>query len=154
MRRLFAAVSLLAAWGGVSAQAMPSGAAVYATHCVACHQAGGQGAPGVAPPLAGNVTRHADNGEGRTYLVRVPLTGMVGTITVDGVRYVGNNMPSFATLGDAEVAAVIGHVLREFNGVTDLAWLTPEFVAGVRKAGGTPNETHKLRGKLAAGSGG
>lgn len=108
----------------------------------------------MAPPLAGNITGHAGNTEGRGYLVRVPLTGMVGTITVDGVRYVGNNMPSFATLGDAELVAVIGHVLREFNGVTDLAWLTADFVAGVRKAGGTPNETHKLRGKLAAGAGG
>lgn len=156
MHQLFAAC-LLVAHAGVlfagDASGAP-GASLYATHCVACHQPGGQGAPGVAPPLAGNVARHAGNPEGRGYLVRVPLTGMVGTITVDGVRYVGNNMPSFPALSDAEVAAILGHVLQDFNGIGDVTWLTPEFVAGIRKAGGTPNETHKLRGKLAAAAGG
>jgi hypothetical protein len=77
---------------------------------------------------------------------------MVGTITVEGIRYYGN-MPSLATLSDTEIAAILGHVLRDFDGVADLAWLTPEFVAGVRKGGGTPNDTHKLRGRLPAATG-
>lgn len=155
MRQMFAAGLLILCGGVALAEEAPAkaGAGLYATHCVACHQPAGQGAPGVAPPLMGNVAYHADNAEGRAYLVRVPLTGMVGTITVDGVRYMGNNMPSFPALGDAEVASVLAHVLREFNGVSDVTWLTPEFVAGIRKAGGSPNETHKLRGKLAAGAG-
>ena len=151
MRLVFTTIAGLFAVGAALAQ---DGTALYATHCVACHQAGGQGAPGVAPPLAGNVARHAASVEGHSYLVRVPLTGMVGTITVDGVRYLGNNMPSFASLGDAEIAAVVAHVLRDFNGVSDVAWLTSDFVASVRKAGGTPNETHKLRGKLLMETGG
>lgn len=152
MRQLFA-TCLLTLHAGVlfaqNAQDKP-GASIYATHCVACHQPDGQGAPGVAPPLASNVGRHAGTPEGRNYLVRVPLTGMVGSITVDGVRYLGNNMPSFAALSDADIASVIGHVLREFNGVAEVAWLTPEFVSGVRQTGGTPNETHKKRGRLPA----
>jgi mono/diheme cytochrome c family protein len=156
MRRLFAA-SLLLLNGGVllaeDAQGKP-GAGVYAANCVACHQPDGQGAPGVAPPLAGNVGRHVGSPEGRNYLARVPLTGMVGTITVDGVRYVGNNMPSFAALSDADIASVVGYVLRNFNGIADVDWLTPEFVAGVRQTGGTPNETHKQRGRLPVAAGG
>lgn len=155
MARVFIASLLLCAAGGLIAEegSVRSGAELYAAHCIACHQAGGQGAPGIAPPLAGNVGRHAANPEGRAYVVRVPLTGMVGSITVDGVRYSGN-MPAVAALGDAEVASVVGHVLRDFNGVADVSWLTAEFVAAVRKAGGTPNETYRLRGRLAAGAGG
>jgi len=156
MRQLFAAF-LLALHAGVlfaeDAQGK-AGAGIYATHCVACHQPEGQGAPGVAPPLAGNIGRHVASPEGRNYLVRVPLFGMVGTITVDGVRYLGNNMPSFVALSDANIAGVVGYALREFNGVTDISWLTPEFVASVRQAGGTPNETHKQRARLPVAAGG
>ncbi|MDP3538329.1 MAG: cytochrome c [Azonexus sp.] len=156
MRQLFA-TCLLTLHAGMllaqDAQGKP-GAGIYATHCVACHQPDGQGAPGVAPPLAGNVGRHAGNPEGRNYLARVPLVGMVGTITVDGVRYLGNNMPSFSALSDADIASVVGYVLRDFNGVADLSWLTPDFVAGVRQSGGTPNETHKQRGRLPVATGG
>lgn len=156
MRQLFAACLLTFSVGAVIAQDSSGkpGAGVYAAHCVACHQPDGQGAPGVAPPLAGNVGRHAASPDGRNYLARVPLTGMVGTIAVDGVRYVGNNMPSFAALSDADIASVIGYVLRDFNGIDDISWLTPAFVAGVRQTGGTPNETHKQRGRLAAATGG
>lgn len=155
MRRLFMACLLLLDTGVLLAgdAAGQPGAGVYATHCVACHQADGQGAPGIAPPLAGNVGRHAASEAGRNYVVRVPLTGMVGAITVDGVRYVGN-MPSFAMLSDAEIASVLGHVLRDFNGVADLSWLTPEFVGSVRQSHGTPNETYKQRSRLPAAAGG
>lgn len=146
MRALLAAL-LLACTSAMAAD----GAAIYAAHCQACHQADGEGAPGVAPPLKANVARHAGSGDGRAYLARVPLTGMVGRITVAGVRYAGANMPSFATLPDADIAAVLGHVLREFNAIGDLAWLTPEFVAAVRQAGGSPNQTHQLRGRLGGG---
>lgn len=156
MRQLFAACLLALNVGGLLAEDAPGkpGSGVYAAHCVACHQPDGQGAPGVAPPLAGNVGRHAASPEGRNYLARVPLTGMVGSITVDGVRYIGNNMPSFAALSDDDIASVVGYVLRDFNGVTDVTWLTPAFIAGVRQMGGTPNETHKQRGRLPAATGG
>jgi len=156
MRHLLIASLLLLNAGGLLAENVRSkaGAEVYAAHCVACHQSDGQGAPGVAPPLAGNVGRHVTSAEGRNYLTRVPLTGMVGTITVDGVRYMGNNMPSFATLSDSEIANVVGYVLHDFNGVADVDWLTPEFVASVRQSGGTPNETHKQRGRVSLAGGG
>ncbi|WP_295007276.1 cytochrome c [uncultured Dechloromonas sp.] len=148
-RRVFASLALLAACGGALAQA--DGAALFAAHCQACHQPGAVGAPGIAPPLVGNIGRHAANEEGRRYLMRVALTGMIGSITVDGVRYTGN-MPSFAVaLSDAELAAVLRHVLAGYEKVADLAWLTPEQLAATRQAGGSPNETHKMRGRLPAG---
>ena len=154
MRSLLVAGLLLFKAGTLFAEDAqgPSGGALYATHCVACHQAEAVGAPGIAPPLAGHVGRYAGNEAGRNYLVHVPLTGMVGAITVDGVRYTGN-MPSFAALSDADIASVIGHVLREFNGVSDLSWLTPQFVGAARKRGGTPNETYRQRARLPADRG-
>lgn len=148
---LVAGLALLAA-GPLAAQEN-DGAALYAAHCVACHQADAQGTPGIAPPLAGMLARHVASLAGREYVVRVPLTGMVGSITVNGVRYY-SNMPSFASLSDAQVAAILGHVLREFNGIAATDWLGAEFVQAVRRQGGTPNETHKLRTQLFAASGG
>jgi mono/diheme cytochrome c family protein len=147
--RLAACLSL-ALSGHLAAQEI-DGAALYAANCVACHQADAQGTPGIAPPLAGMLAKHAETPGGREYVVRVPLTGMVGGITVNGVRY-NSNMPSFAALSDAQVAAILGHVLREFNGVAATDWLNPEFVQSVRRQGGTPNDTHKLRTQLFAAS--
>lgn len=130
-----------------------SGAGLYASHCLVCHQVEAVGAPGIAPPLAGNIGRRVVSAEGRAYLVRVPLTGMVGKIKVQGEDY-NSNMPSFAALSDAEVASVLGHVLKTYEGVADLGWLTPDFVASARQTAGTPNETYQRRSRLPAATGG
>lgn len=149
--RLFAMLGLVLTCATAVAQAQTDGAALFAAHCQACHQPGGIGAPGIAPPLVGNIGRHATNDEGRRYLMRVTLTGMVGSITVDGVRYTGN-MPSFAaTLSDGELTAILRHVLGSFEKVSNLDWLTPDQLAAVRQSGGNSNETHKMRGRLPAG---
>lgn len=148
--RVFATLGLLVACASLQAQAPADGAALFAAHCQACHQPGAVGAPGIAPPLVGNIGRHAASEEGRRYLLRVALTGMVGSVTVDGVRYTGN-MPSFAALSDNELAAVLRHVLGSYEKVADLGWLTPDQLAIARQAGGSPNETHKMRGRLPAG---
>ncbi len=94
-----------------SAAAPPAadGAALYAQHCVACHQANGQGLPGAFPPIANHIGDlvAAD----RTYPVQLLLYGMAGPITVDGTTYNGL-MPAFAaSMNDAEIAALLEHVL-------------------------------------------
>lgn len=128
--------------------AMADGAAVYAKHCVACHQPGAVGAPGLAPPLAGNIGQAAASDPGKRYLASVVLHGLSGPIEVDGVRY-QSVMKSFgAALTDDEVVDVLGHLLRDIEAVPNTDWLTPTYVAGVRAAGGSPGENHKLRGKL------
>lgn len=125
----------------------PAGARIYAERCIACHQAGGAGVPGIAPPLAGNVGRMAGSEEGRAYLARVLLVGMVGAIKVDGIRYSGN-MPAQAALTDAEIADVLGYLLKDIELLSDLSWLTPGHVASQRRAGGTPNDVHKMRARI------
>lgn len=87
------------------------GAAVYQSRCVACHQATGQGLPGVFPPLAGSewVTGKEDR------LAEIVLRGVTGKLTVKGIAYNGA-MPAFADqLGDAEIAAVLTHVRSQWG---------------------------------------
>lgn len=103
--------ALLACAG--SGPAGADGAALYATHCVACHQPDGNGAEGLAPPVAGVLGKLAGAASGREYLAQVMVSGMVGKITSAGVKYDGN-MPA-AALSDDEMSAVMGYVLKTFN---------------------------------------
>jgi cytochrome c oxidase subunit II len=68
------------------------GEKVYAANCVACHQATGNGAPPVSPPLAGSKVVNGPK-EGQIDIV---LSGKPGTA-----------MQSFKQLNNAELAAVI-----------------------------------------------
>jgi mono/diheme cytochrome c family protein len=73
------------------------GAKLYEGHCVACHQPDGNGAEGLAPPLAGVLAKRAQSTSGREYLAQVLVSGMIGTITSRGVKYNGN-MPAATTV--------------------------------------------------------
>lgn len=113
------------------------GAAVYASRCVACHQANGAGLPGVFPPLAGSewVT-----GNEKT-LIALVLHGASGSLTVKGSTYDGA-MPAFgALLQDAELAAVLTQVRGQWgNGA---AAVTADTVASVRKETAARTEPFK-----------
>ena len=86
------------------------GGQVFTAKCAACHQATGLGIPGVFPPLAGSEwVRGSDK-----VLVQIPLHGISGTLQVKGASYHGT-MPSFNTLSDAEIAAVLTYVRRHFT---------------------------------------
>jgi mono/diheme cytochrome c family protein len=91
--------------------ATADGEAVYA-NCIACHQANGQGLPGVFPPLAGHVTSlyRAD----RDQLPLTMLYGLQGTIEVSDQSYAGL-MPQWSQLSDAEIAAVLNYVLTSWG---------------------------------------
>src|SRR5690606_3143944 len=86
-----------------------SGRAVYEANCAGCHGFAGEGLRGAVPPLAGNVPVLLAREGGREYLVGVLLTGLSGEIEVLGERYDGV-MPSWAHLGEAQVADVLNHV--------------------------------------------
>jgi mono/diheme cytochrome c family protein len=100
---------------GPSANAAPTakvdGAAIYASMCVACHQAGGKGLPGVFPPLA--PSQWVSGSE--TVLASIVLQGVNGKLTVNDAVYSGA-MPAFkARLDDAEVAAVLSYVRGQWG---------------------------------------
>lgn len=114
------------------------GAAVYASRCVACHQASGAGLPGVFPPLAGSewVTGK------ETTLAALVLHGVSGALTVKGSPFNGA-MPAFgAQLPDAELAAVLTHIRSQWGNAA--APVTADAVAAVRKD--TASRTEPFKG--------
>lgn len=81
------------------------GAAVYAGNCAACHQATGQGLPGVFPPLAEAEWVLAE----KEIPIQILLHGFGGPIKVKGTSYSGA-MPAFDQLKDTEIAAALTHI--------------------------------------------
>ena len=102
------------------------GGAIFTSLCAACHQATGLGLPGVFPPLAGSewVVGKADT------VIAIVLHGVNGPIEVKGQTYQGA-MPAFgATLGDAEIAAVLTHIRSQWGNAA--AAIDTETVAAAR----------------------
>lgn len=104
------------------------GAAGYALHCAACHQPGGQGLEGLAPPLLGSEWVLGDP----DVLARIVLRGLTGPIEVAGRRFELPLMPDHAKLGDEELAAILSHVRRAWDHEASL--VTPAAIAAQRQA--------------------
>jgi len=115
--------------GAVGAGAAADGAQIYAANCVACHQAGGAGLPGVFPPLAGSEWVLAAD----KVPANILLHGITGKLTVKDTAYNGQ-MPAFKEkLSDAEIAAVLSYVRTSFgNGANKVA---ADLVKAERDAG-------------------
>lgn len=111
----------------IDPSAKADGAAVFAGNCAACHQATGQGLPGVFPPLAGSEWVLAK----KEIPVQILLHGLGGPMTVKGASYAGV-MPAFAQLKDAEIAAVLSHIRKTWGNVA--GEITAEEIAAGRKA--------------------
>ncbi len=104
------------------------GASVYGNHCASCHQATGQGLPGVFPPLAGNPA--VIDTDPATH-IEVVLNGSQGKV-IDGVHY-ASPMPAWADqLSDAQIAAAINHERSSWG--NHAPTVTAKDVAGVRAA--------------------
>ncbi len=87
------------------------GGTVFQGKCVACHQANGQGIPGIFPPLAASEWV-AGKPE---ILANILLHGINGKLTVKGVAYNGQ-MPAFKDLlTDGEIAAVLTHIRSQWG---------------------------------------
>ena len=141
---LLASCALLACAGGGPASA--DGAALYAAHCVACHQSDGNGAEGLAPPVAGVLGKLAGVPGGRDYLAQVMVSGMIGKITSRGVNYDGN-MPA-AALSDEEMSSVMGYVLGTFNASSQE--IPAALFARARGKRVQPSAVRKLRERIRA----
>jgi len=86
---LLGAMFALAATMPWASVASASGAELFVEHCAVCHQADGEGIPGMYPPLADSVGDFARSKDGRVYLAHVLLFGLNGPISVHGTRYDG-----------------------------------------------------------------
>lgn len=105
------AIAATVLWSGTG---NASGAELFAAHCTVCHQADGQGIPGLYPPLADSAGDFAHSKDGRAYLVHVVSFGLNGAITVRGTFYNGV-MQSWVHLSDDDIAQLLNHVLTGFN---------------------------------------
>jgi len=92
-------------------QAAVDGRQLFVAKCQACHQASGQGLPGVFPPLAGSAwVKSAPD-----VPIQILLHGLNGPIDVAGAGYNGS-MPAFGEqMSDAELAAVLSFVRGEWG---------------------------------------
>lgn len=149
IRRLAPVLAVVLLAAPVAAQTA-DGAAIY-KRCAACHLATGAGVPGAFPPLRSDITALAAKPDGRRYLVLVVTKGVSGPITVEGKPYRGV-MPAQAGLNDAQIAAVLNHVLAtSAKGGTAKPFTAAE-VAQVKTgaAGMTPAAIGKLNVALTA----
>lgn len=103
------------------------GEALYTTHCAACHQPGGEGLPGVFPPLKDDpavldpdATKHID----------VILNGMQGE-AIDGVMYSAPMQAFRDVLDDVDIADIVNHERTSWG--NDAPLIEPEDVEELRE---------------------
>jgi nitrite reductase (NO-forming) len=86
-----------------------AGQALFAGTCSVCHQANGEGLPGVFPPLA-----KSDFLGDAKRIVNIVLTGLSGKVTVNGKDY-NSVMPPMNQLNDDEIANILTYVLNSWG---------------------------------------
>lgn len=92
----------------------PVGASLFATNCAVCHQAGGKGQDGLAPPLTDYPGKYSTTAPGRTQLTATVVHGMFGEIKVHDKSY-NFKMPSFASMSDDDLAQLLNYVVFDLN---------------------------------------
>lgn len=78
---------------------------LFQARCVPCHGKQAVGTPGLAPPLAGRLPPSASE-----QVILTLLNGLTGEISVGGEVFDGV-MPSFASVADADLAAVANYLI-------------------------------------------
>jgi len=91
-----------------------TGATLYKTYCMGCHQAEGQGLPGTFPPLAKSDYLMTD----KTRMIEVVLNGLTGSIQVNGQNYNGT-MPAMGHAKDEEIADILTYVRSSWGNEGD-----------------------------------
>lgn len=102
------------------------GKRVFNNTCIACHQASGQGVPGVYPPLAGSewVTGNEER------IIRIVLQGLNGPVHVAGKDFNNAMAPLGAVLKDDQIANVLTYVRSEWG--NNAPAVSAETVAKIR----------------------
>lgn len=103
------------------------GRSVYESVCALCHNSDGMGKPGQAPVLAGS--EWVTGSPGR--LIRIPLHGLTGPVTVKGETWTLGAMPAMgAALPDEQLAAVLTYMRQSWGNKAEP--ITAEQVKAVR----------------------
>lgn len=118
-------------------------AALFDSTCGACHQPGGAGVPGLAPPVADKDVFARLGEKAPAYVAGVMIGGLSGTIEAGGQSYIGLVMPPQDHLSDEDLLALGNYVLNELNG-TGLA-IDADLLAQTRKAPPSHKELRDMR---------
>jgi len=103
------AAACLAAAHAVAADPAP-GQLLYNRHCLSCHQADGGGVPNMQPAIAGGTWV---KGDARALALFVMTGGFDSASRKDSD--VGNVMPPFRQLEDADLAAILTYIRQKFG---------------------------------------
>lgn len=107
-------------------QQIQAGAAQFTGTCSVCHQANGEGLPGVFPPLAKSDFLAKDP----KAALGIALNGLTGKVVVNGKEY-NSVMPPMSQLNDDEIANILTFVFNSWG--NDLGKVKASDVAEVRK---------------------
>ena len=99
----------LAAAHAVAVEPAP-GQSLYNRHCLSCHQADGGGVPNMQPAIAGGTWV---KGDARALALFVMSGGFDSASRKDSD--VGNVMPPFRQLEDADLAAILTYIRQKFG---------------------------------------
>jgi mono/diheme cytochrome c family protein len=99
----------LAAATSVAAEPAP-GQLLYNKHCLTCHQADGGGVPNMQPAIAGGTWV---KGDARALAMFVMSGGFDSASRKDSD--VGNVMPPFRQLENADLAAILTYIRQKFG---------------------------------------
>ena len=91
--------------------ARPPGQRLYGVHCLSCHQADGGGVPNMQPAIAGG---NWVKGDPRALSLFVMTGGFDSASRKDSD--VGNVMPPFRQLADADLAEILTYIRQKFGG--------------------------------------
>ncbi|MBU3028735.1 c-type cytochrome [Paracoccus marinaquae] len=125
------------------ALAQADGAALFETYCAACHNSGGIGTPGLAPPLDRPDFWQALGSDAPVYIAGVVTRGLNMPITVRGERYAGVPMPPVSGASDEELAAIASWVTGDL-GETDQAVAAGD-IAAARNGGPDQSQLKAMR---------
>jgi mono/diheme cytochrome c family protein len=95
---------------GAATDARPPGQILYGKHCLSCHQADGRGVRNMQPAIAGGTWVQ---GDARALALFVMSGGFDSASRKESA--VGNVMPAFSQLSDADLAALLTYVRQKFG---------------------------------------
>jgi mono/diheme cytochrome c family protein len=116
---------------------------LFEIHCAACHNTGGIGNPGLAPPLNRPVFWQALGDTAPEYLAGVMISGMAGKLDIQGQMYIGLIMPPVASTTDEELVEIGTWVLQTL-GETE-AVMTQELLEAARETRPTHADLRAMR---------
>jgi len=119
----------------------------YKGYCATCHMPDGKGIPGLYPPLR-FIGQYLCLPEGRAYLTRAILFGLVGPLEIEGIVYRGTRyMPAFGEVLDDDTLAL---VLNDLLGIlrSRARPFTPREIREYRTPPATPNGVYQERLKF------